>query len=40
MLGADGLCVLDMASGAMIEIPQELDKGMKYKFRAMADFKF
>lgn len=30
----------DMASGAMIEIPQELDKGMKYKFRAMADFKF
>ena len=30
----------DMASGAMIEMPQELDKGMKYKFRAMADFKF
>jgi hypothetical protein len=29
-----------MASGAMIEMPQELDKGMKYKFRAMADFKF
>ena len=27
-------------SGAMIEMPQELDKGMKYKFRAMADFKF
>ena len=30
----------DMKAGAVVEMPQELDQGLKYRFRAMADFKF